>query len=233
MTEIEPFGPVRGAPRRVLLVEDHPLVAETMAAALRAAGLEVRALLSAAGFDEIIVDYRPHLVVLDLDIDPSEPRGGLRLIGPAVQSGAEVVVVTGTRDRPDLAACLEAGACGVIAKHDPVDSIVEMVTQAAHGEWQMPVAEREQLLADSRRRRAEGSRRLRPFETLTTREAEVLRALCDGSSASEIARQTYVSITTVRGHIQNILRKLGVSSQLSATAMARQAGWHVSAPADS
>jgi DNA-binding NarL/FixJ family response regulator len=62
-------------------------------------------------------------------------------------------------------------------------------------------------------------------ERLTRREQEVLIALIDGQPAQSIADETFTSVRTVRGHIQSVLDKLGVSSQLTAVAKAREAGW--------
>ena len=64
---------------------------------------------------------------------------------------------------------------------------------------------------------------------LSTREAEVLKALMDGKSADEMPAEQFVSITTVRTHIRSILRKLGVRSQLAAVALAHRARWSVPA----
>jgi DNA-binding NarL/FixJ family response regulator len=56
----------------------------------------------------------------------------------------------------------------------------------------------------------------------------VLHALCDGFSAEAIAEQQFVSVGTVRTHIQAVLRKLGVSSQLAAVVLARKLSWRSS-----
>ncbi len=53
----------------------------------------------------------------------------------------------------------------------------------------------------------------------------MLRALCEGRAVDEIARDAVVSVSTVRSQVRAILRKLGVNSQLAATALARRAGW--------
>ncbi len=63
------------------------------------------------------------------------------------------------------------------------------------------------------------------FDHLSRREQEVLWALMHGVSAREIAKQSYVSLPTVRSQIRAVLCKLGVSSQLAAVALAYQRGW--------
>ena len=63
------------------------------------------------------------------------------------------------------------------------------------------------------------------FELLTTREQQVLTALMDGIPPVKIARQSFMSPSTVRHHIRSILLKLNVNSQLAAVVAAYQAGW--------
>jgi two-component system nitrate/nitrite response regulator NarL len=85
--------------------------------------------------------------------------------------------------------------------------------------------EREEMLDELRRHRAERSDRLAPFERLSPKEASVLLALAEGRSAEAIARASFVSLPTVRTQIRGILVKLGVSSQLAAVGMALERGW--------
>jgi DNA-binding NarL/FixJ family response regulator len=67
--------------------------------------------------------------------------------------------------------------------------------------------------------------RLERFGALTEREQFVLAELIEGHCAEEIAKASFVSISTVRSQIKSILHKLGVSSQLAAVALARRARW--------
>jgi RNA polymerase sigma factor (sigma-70 family) len=85
--------------------------------------------------------------------------------------------------------------------------------------------EREDMLAAARRRREEERRRLQPFLDLSAREQEILFLLTEGLSAQAVARRLYVSTSTVRMHIQRILRKLEVKTQVAAVAKTHSAGW--------
>lgn len=212
-------------PVTVLVVDDHLLMAQTLRIALEQRGLEALVLGPRESLAEGLERSHPDVVVLDLDLDESEPYAGLRLISPAVAFGSAVLILTGVRDRRQLAIALEAGACGVIGKDRPVEEVLDGVRRAARGEAVTPVAVREELLDELRCHRREEAKRLGPFEALTQREREVLTMLCAGVPAAAIARDTFVSVTTVRGHINAILRKLGVRSQLTAIAMAKRAGW--------
>jgi DNA-binding NarL/FixJ family response regulator len=63
------------------------------------------------------------------------------------------------------------------------------------------------------------------FEQLSPREQEVLFALMNGETTQEICKQDFVSMSTVRSHIQSIFSKLGVKSQLEAVSLAYRSGW--------
>ena len=164
------------------------------------------------------------LVLLDLELGP--PLGsGLDLIGPLVDAGAGVVMVTGITDRVRLGACVEAGATGVVSKATGFATLVETVRRVAGGSPLLSDDERRSLLDELHAAPAGRRERLAPFRTLSPREQEVLGHLVAGESAETIADRTYVSLATVRSHIRSILLKLGVNSQLAAVALVRDTGW--------
>ena len=167
---------------------------------------------------------RPQVVLLDLDVG-GDLGDTIELIEPISAQGARVVMVTGITDRARLAACVEAGAIGVIGKARPFEALLEGVTDAVELGTLLTGRQRDELLAELRRQRAESRRRRSPFDQLTRREADVLAGLLDGLSAEQIATRSYVSLTTVRSQIRSVLQKLGVKSQLAAVALARKAGW--------
>lgn len=210
----------------VLIVEDHELLAGTMAMALRQQGFDVHAAAGPSADDVVAAARRlaPVLVLLDLELGP--PLGnGLDLIRPLVDAGGRVVMVTGVTDRARLGACIEAGAAGVVSKGAEFTVLMDAVQRAAGGVSLLAEDERLALLDEARRRRRADHDRLAPFEALSPREQAVLRRLMAGESAETVADRSYVSLATVRSQIRSILLKLGVNSQLAAVALARQAGW--------
>jgi DNA-binding NarL/FixJ family response regulator len=214
------------AEMKVLIVEDHELLAGTMAMALRQQGLEVHAAAgpSPAAVVELAQTLVPVLVLLDLDLG-STMGSGLDMIGPLIKTGARVVMVTGVADRARLGACIEAGAVGVVSKAAEFSVLIDAVHRAIEGAPLMSENERRALLDAARDRRRADHDRLKPFDALSPKEQAVLVHLLAGESAETIAERTYVSLATVRSHIRAILLKLGVNSQLAAVALARNAGW--------
>jgi DNA-binding NarL/FixJ family response regulator len=162
------------------------------------------------------------LVLLDLDLGAL--GDATRFIKPLVAAGAAVLVVTGASDRMRLAATLESGAMGYLSKDAPFDELLDVVVRAAAGETIIDPNHRYQLLAELRAHRSEERQKMAPFETLTTRERQVLAELGDGKSVDAIADGWVVSTATVRTQVRGILTKLDVNSQLAAVAKAHAAG---------
>jgi DNA-binding NarL/FixJ family response regulator len=221
--DVADHGPVDGP--RLLLVDDHRLLVETLQVSLSQAGLAA-SVAPCGSFDEVLAEaaaVRPTLVVLDLDLQSS--GYGFDLIGPLRELGAEVLVLTGTVDRIELARCLEAGALGIASKADGFASVLDQIRRAAGGENVTAITEKTQLLADLAACRRAEERRKAPFEALSSREREVLRQIVEGRQAADIAKASFVSLATVRTQIRSILVKLEVTSQVAAVALARKGGW--------
>ena len=148
-------APSTGA-AHLLLVDDHRLLVETLQLSLTQAGFAV-SVAPCGTFDEVLTEVaavRPTLVVLDLDLQGA--GYGYDLIGPIRELGADVLVLTGTTDRLELARCLEAGALGIASKANGFSGVLDQVRRAAEGQSVTPITERTQLLADlSTHRRAE------------------------------------------------------------------------------
>ena len=211
---------------RVLLIEDHGLLADSLQFALQAEGLdasklpptEPEAVLAQAQ------EAQPDIVLLDLDLGWGD-KDGTDMVRPLREIGATVVMLTGVTDRARLGACLEAGAVGIISKALPFDQVLDAVREAVElGSLTTP-AQRDALLDELRRQRLEDRKRREPFERLTPREQSVLAGLVEGKSAEMIAHESFVSLATVRSQIRAILQKLQVGSQLEAVAVARRNNW--------
>jgi two-component system, NarL family, nitrate/nitrite response regulator NarL len=217
---------------RLLLVDDHRLLVETLQVSLINAGFAV-SVAPCRSFDEVLAEaaaVRPTLVVLDLDLQGA--GYGYDLIAPLRELGAQVLMLTGTVDKIELARCLEAGALGIADKADGFSAVLDQIRRAADGETVTPITVRTQLLADLAAQRRAEEKRKAPFEALSARERDVLRQIVEGKQASAIAKESFVSLATVRTQIRSILLKLEVTSQVAAVALARQGGWFDNAAAE-
>lgn len=214
------------ATARILIIEDHELLADALAVTLGAEGMNV-AIADLSDLDSLLAQIDidpPQVALLDLDLGP--PIGdGTRLIPHLMAAGTAVLVVTGIRDPVRIATAIEAGAVGYVPKSQPFEMLVSATRDAAAGRPVLTEAERHELLVllDNHRRR--WRQQNAPFERLSHREREVLAALGDGGSVDSIASASFVERSTVKTQVHAILTKLGVSSQIEAIAMARKAGW--------
>ena len=219
----------RPAEKRVVIVEDHQLFAEAMDVALSVAGYDVRRVPvthdpSAPGALVLaIVKLRPAVVLLDLDL--GQFGDGSRVIEPITQSGAQVVVVTGSADRSRWGECLRYGARKAMPKTMALNDVLSVVRRINQGLPVMDRTEREELLRLWHEQRQQREAMVARLMLLTKREQEVLVHLMKGRQVREIAALSVVSEATVRTQVKSILAKLEVSSQLAAVGMAHEIGW--------
>lgn len=163
---------------------------------------------------------RPEVVLLDVTLGDAVGDGAA-LVAPLTRLGATVIVVSGSTEAARIGALVEKGAAGFVPKTRSFDAVVAAVDAAAAHRPLMSEEECWYLRAELRAAR----RRNGALERLSPREAEILAALADGKTATEVAEADYVSEWTVRTQIRSILTKLDVSSQLAAVALAHKAGW--------
>jgi len=210
--------------RSVVIVDDHALLAEVMAAALRAQDYEVHVVPPSC---QVVVDIEqchPDVVLLDLELGDGLPNG-IEVAAQLTHAGVRTVMLTGVQDEVLLGRSLRAGAAGVVPKTVDFESLMNQVQAALDDEPVTPARnERARLLASAEdRSHVDGSQQLRAL--LTDREAVVLDGLVQGLSPQEIAQGSYVAVSTVRSQIKSLRAKMGASSALQAVAMAVEQGW--------
>ena len=215
-----------GALTRAVLVDDHRLLAQTLALALGFEGIActVADLSDREALVREVVDGPPALVLLDLDLG-GVIGDGADLVAPFVLAGCRVLVVSGSTDVDQVCRAVASGAAGVIGKDAPFEDLLGTALAVARGEQVLAYDERQAMLDGARRRRERREQELAPFRRLSDREGQVLRALASGHSVGSIAEAWFVSEATVRSQVRAILTKLGVSSQLEAVAMAHRCHW--------
>lgn len=205
---------------RVLIVDDHGLLATGLQLALSSRGWEVETNCGPTAPE--VIDhaqrFHPHCVLLDLNLGSAV--SGIDLVRPLSSTGVRVVMLTGERRHMILAECVEAGAAGWIGKGALIEELDSALNHVLSEGSLLGRVARAALLDELRRERSRALRAQATFERLTRREALVLSALIDGLSAEEIAATQFVALATVRSQIRSVLQKLGVRSQLAAVALA-------------
>ncbi|MBT2392705.1 response regulator transcription factor [Streptomyces sp. ISL-1] len=236
---------------RVLVVDDHRIFAESLAAALAAepdvdvaaagsgpAALRCLERAAAEGrrFDVMLVDADlgaqvvpgARAVVARAVPDSGEegPVDGISLVA-GVRSGRLAVrtVVLAEKDDPRRAAlALQAGASGWVAKDCSLQRLLAVIRGVLRDETHLPPALLTGVLRELTAARKHRTDSERLVESLTPREREVLRCMVAGLGRKAVAERLFLSPHTVRTHMQNVLGKLGVHSTLAAVALARRAG---------
>lgn len=209
---------------RVLVIEDHPLVAEGLRLGLEAEGFEVRCTDGdPAALPSLLAAFPVDVVLLDIYL--ANGRSGIDLIAALREPGRSVLVLTGETDPEVLARALGAGADAVLDKTTPFPRLIREITTIPTGRSVEAANRRAEVLHAARLIDEQRAHRLAPFAVLTHREEQVLAMLIDGVQAADIAARSFVSLSTIRSQIRSILTKLGVGSQLTAVSMAIKAGW--------
>jgi two-component system, NarL family, nitrate/nitrite response regulator NarL len=206
---------------RLVLCDDHRLLAEALATALRAHGHEVVAVATTpeAGY-RAVVEHHPDVCLLDVGFPGAS---GLDVITRIASSyhGCKVLMLSG-RSSPDMVnAALTAGAAGFVLKEQGIDRILQALDRVLEGQAVVDSGLLRAALSVPMRLRSPEGQRLR---SLTSREREALRRIAAGDSTKEIARAMHVSESTARTHVQNVLTKLGVRSRLQAAALVAREG---------
>jgi DNA-binding NarL/FixJ family response regulator len=201
----------------ILIVDDHPLTREALAALLVQNGFEVAG--QAADAETAVRqagELGPDLVLLDLSMpgmNGLEALPRLRAAAPA----AEVVVLTASGTEENLLGAIRGGAAGYLLKSEPPERIVEFLRGVARGEAALSGSVARRLLETVRET---GGRETGIPDSiaaaLTAREVEILLLLDDRLETDEIAKRLFISEHTVRSHVKSILRKLDVSSRRDA-----------------
>ncbi|MFA9438418.1 response regulator [Uliginosibacterium sp. sgz301328] len=208
---------------RVLLVDDHTLFRSGVKLLLsRQAGIDV---VGEAGDGAEAVKLaralRPDVVLLDLNMPGLSGVEALRLM---LQDRPElaVLMLTVSEDAEDLATALRAGARGYLLKNIDADYLLGAIHRAREGEAVVAEAMMGKLLQQFRA--GDTPAPAREDDKLTAREREILGYLALGESNKVIARRLDLSESTVKIHVQNILKKLNLSSRVQAAVYAVEHG---------
>lgn len=206
---------------RVLIADSDPLVLGAMRRAFATVD-DVVLVAHARNTEELVEQvqrHQPRVVLMDLALPGQAWVVVLREIASCAP-GARVVVMSVDQDDALALYALQVGACGYVTKHVELGALPRIVRGAAVGEAVLSRRLTMRLVQRFREvpHAALGTRPVR--SPLTTREWEVLDALCGGASTRAIANTLRLSNETVRSHVKSILRKLKVHTREQAIELA-------------
>ena len=175
---------------------------------------------TAAETMQAVLQHRPDLLVIDINLPD---RSGLELINELKNSSLEVkiVILTAAMDEGQTIDALRFGVKGVVLKNMPSHLLVQCLQKVAAGGLWM---EKESIghAFEKMLQREAGMRRLATI--LTPRETEVMQQVAGGLSNQQIAEKLIVSEGTIKIHVHNIYRKLGINNRVDLTLYAQKRG---------
>jgi two-component system, NarL family, nitrate/nitrite response regulator NarL len=218
-------------PVRILVVDDHTLFRRGLTALLaRDAALQVVGDAADAGeAQRRAAELQPDLILLDNHLPGVNGVDAIPALRQAAPQ-AKLMMLTVSEDEADLAAALRAGACGYLLKTIEGDALLSAIRRAMAGASVVDEQMTGKLVAAFRDASAGNGTAepapapSSPFEQLSPREREILRGIARGASNKEIARDLGIAETTVKIHVQHVLRKLGVASRVQAAVAATAQG---------
>ncbi len=204
---------MRSEPVRVLLVDDHPAILDSVARAVSAAD-DLTLAGTARSLDEARAALQAGAGSIDVVVSDVQLAGeaeGLRLLDTTGTDGPAVLLLSSFDQPPLIRTAFERGAAGYLIKTSEVDDILDAVRTVAGGGTAFSAA----ML------RAIRSAPRRPSD----REIEVLELLCGGASNDEIGVRLGVTEKTVESHLRRLFDRYGVLSRTELAVLALREGW--------
>ncbi|MBP1598240.1 MAG: two component transcriptional regulator, LuxR family [Acidobacteria bacterium] len=204
-------------PVRVLIVDDHAIIRQGLRAILEWDS-EIRIIGEAPDGERALQMARklcPDVVLMDLLMPVMDGIAATTAIRNELPD-TEVLALTSVLDESLVVGAIQAGAIGYLLKDTEPAKLCKAIKAAADGQVQLSPAAAAMLMHRVKCPRSP--------ETLTERETEVLRLIARGESNKEIAAHLFISETTVKTHVKNIMQKLGVPSRTQAALYAASVG---------
>ena len=218
---------------RVLIVDDQSLVRAGFRMILEAEE-DVEVVGEAADGAEAVKaaeELRPDVILMDVRMPNVDGLEATRRLLDGKEEGPRVLILT-TFDLDEYVyEALRVGASGFLLKDTPPEQLVDAIRVVSNGDALLSPVVTRRVIEEFVRRPPQSLRKPGPeLAELTTRELEMLRYVARGLSNAEIAKEAFVSETTVKTHIAHILMKLHLRDRVQAVVYAYENG--VVAPGD-
>jgi DNA-binding NarL/FixJ family response regulator len=210
---------------RVLVVQDHPLLATEIATILETEAAVTVCGIAGCGADAALVSERENVAVVVMDFrlpDMSGPDAATKILSAC--PNAAIVFHSADDSEPAVLDSIDAGAAAYLTKTATADQIVEAVLRSAQGDVLIPVglfAKAIERRRNTATKRAEQKRLMAEF---TRRELEVLDLLAEGLDTAVMSRRLGIAPHTIEWHVRHVIQKLQVHSKLQAVIVAARLG---------
>jgi DNA-binding NarL/FixJ family response regulator len=213
------------SPTRVLVVQDHPLLASAIAKVLDSQEDMCVCGIARSGDEAAVLAARekPSIVLMDFRLpDLSGPAAAARI--RAAVPDAAIVFHSAEESETALLDAIDAGAIAYLTKMATADQIIEAVRRASVGEVLIPVALFAKAIARQRKVVTDRQAREKLFADFTPRELDVLRLLAEGHDTGTMSKRLGIAPHTVEWHVRHVIEKLEVHSKLQAVIAAARLG---------
>lgn len=207
---------------KVMVADDHPVFRQGLISLLKQYP-DFEVVGEASNGQEAVVKagkLKPDVIIMDVNMpggDGIEATIALRQTLPSVR----VLMLTVSEEGDNLFNAIKAGAGGYMLKNVALQELVDAVRRVASGEAIIAPTMAVKLLDEFR----QGPRDKKVKEVLSVRERDILQLIAGGASNKEVAVAFFISETTVKAHLRNILEKLHVKNRAHAVALAVERGW--------
>jgi len=198
----------------VFIADDHPVFRGGLKTVLTGAGYDIVGEADTGGAAlKAILSMKPDIAILDITMPDIDGIAVTRRIADEVP-GTRVIIFSMHSDVNHPIEAFRAGALGYVLKDsEPGELLTAVEKVAAGGKYASPAITEELLndFVDVIKKEHSSD----PFDTLSMRDKEILKHIADGSTSKEIAEKLFISLSTVKSHRNNIMKKLKVNDMAS------------------
>jgi DNA-binding NarL/FixJ family response regulator len=199
---------------RIVMIEDDEIIREGYALLIgQVEGYSV--VRSYASFDEAVKtigDDSPDVILLDIELPGTNGIAAIPKLKRMLPS-AHILILTVYESEKQIFEALANGASGYLTKNTPAAKIIDSIKEVREGGGPMSVNIARMVIKSFQRNQE---------SPLSKRETQILEQIADGKSRSQIAKELFIDLETVRSHIKNIYLKLDVNSRADAIRLAKE-----------
>ncbi|MBS1521817.1 MAG: response regulator transcription factor [Bacteroidetes bacterium] len=199
---------------RIVIIEDDEIIREGYSLLIsQVEGYSV--VRGYASFDEAVKtigDDSPDVILLDIELPGTNGIAAIPKLKKILPS-AHILILTVYESEKQIFEALANGASGYLTKNTPASKIIESVKEVREGGGPMSVNIARMVIKSFQRNQE---------SPLSKRETQILEQIADGKSRSQIAKELFIDLETVRSHIKNIYLKLDVNSRADAIRLAKE-----------